>query len=142
MSTINLHRLFNPKFVAVVGASERKGSIGFLIMRNLLENGFTGDIYPVNPKYSTIMSLPSFAGIEDIGSGIDMAIIVIPIHFVPKIVESCGRAGLAGVVIISSGGREIGEKGRAIEAEFLPDGHRIRRFGCRQGRRHLGFDVS
>jgi len=70
MSTINLHRLFNPKSVAVIGASEKKGSIGFLILKNLIKNDFTRDIYPVNPKYSIIMDLPSFANIEDIGSAL------------------------------------------------------------------------
>ncbi|MCD4721988.1 MAG: GNAT family N-acetyltransferase [Desulfobacula sp.] len=119
MSTFNLHRLFNPKSVAVVGASEKKGSIGFSIMRNLLKNGFRGDIFPVNPKHSSIMGLSSFAGIKDIGSSVDVAIIAIPIHLVPGIVDSCGKARLAGVVIISSGGREAGEKGRAIEARIL-----------------------
>ncbi|MCD4675676.1 MAG: bifunctional acetate--CoA ligase family protein/GNAT family N-acetyltransferase [Desulfobacula sp.] len=116
MSTFNLHRLFNPKSVAVVGASEKKGSIGFSIMSNILKNGFKGEIFPVNPKYIRIMGLSCFTGIENIKHDVDMAVLAIPIHFVPDIVESCGRAGLAGVVIISSGGREVGEKGRAIEA--------------------------
>ena len=119
MGTFNLHRLFNPKSVAVIGASEKKGSIGFLILKNIITNGFKGDIFPVNPKYGSIMGLPSYAGIEQIGSAVDMAVIVVPINFVPEIVESCGRAGLAGAVIISSGGREIGEKGQAIEADIL-----------------------
>ena len=57
MSGFNLHRLFNPKSVAVVGASEKRGSIGFSIMRNLLKNGFRGDIFPVNPKYKSIIDL-------------------------------------------------------------------------------------
>ena len=119
MSGFNLHRLFNPKSVAVVGASEKRGSIGFSIMRNLLKNGFRGDIFPVNPKYKSIMGLASFVSIEDIGSDVDTAVIAISIQFVPQIVESCGRAGLSGVVIISSSGRETGEKGRAIEAKIL-----------------------
>ena len=119
MGTFNLHRLFNPKSMAVIGASEKKGSIGSLILKNLIKNGFRGEIFPVNPKYSSIMGLSSFAGIEDIGFCVDMAIIVVPLNFVSEIVESCGRAGLAGVVIISSGGRETGRKGQAIETRIL-----------------------
>jgi len=119
MSTFNLHRLFNPKSIAVVGASERKDSIGFSIMKNLVTAGFKGDIFPVNKKHKTIMGLPSFGSIQDIGSSVDMAVIAIPIQFVPRIVESCGKAGLAGAIIISAGGREIGEKGQAIESEIL-----------------------
>jgi len=119
MSTLNLHRLFNPKSVAVVGASEKEGSVGFSIMNNLVKTGFKGDIFPVNKKHKSIMGFSSFKSIQDIGSSVDMAVIAIPIGFVPEIVESCGKAGMAGVVIISAGGREIGEKGQAIEAEIL-----------------------
>ncbi len=119
MSTLNLHRLFNPKSVAVIGASEKEGSVGFSIMNNLVKTGFKGDIFPVNKKHKSIMGLPSFGSIQDIGSSVDMAVIAIPIRFVPRVVESCGKAGLAGAVIISAGGREIGEKGQAIEATIL-----------------------
>ncbi|MDA3787415.1 MAG: CoA-binding protein, partial [Desulfobacula sp.] len=102
MSTLNLHRLFNPKSVAVVGASEKEGSVGFSIMKNLVKTGFKGDIFPVNKKHKSIMGLPSFGSIQDIGSSVDMAVIAIPIGFVPGVVESCGKAGLAGAIIISA----------------------------------------
>ena len=119
MSTLNLHRLFNPKSVAVVGASEKKGSVGFSIMRNLIKNGFRGNIFPVNQNYSRLMDLPCFKSITAIGADIDLAVIATPILSVPPLIDACGRAGLAGVVIISSGGKEIGEKGKAIEARIL-----------------------
>ncbi|MCK5836092.1 MAG: bifunctional acetate--CoA ligase family protein/GNAT family N-acetyltransferase [Desulfobacula sp.] len=119
MSTINLQRMFNPESVAVIGASEKKGSVGFSIMKNLVKSDFKGDIFPVNPKRRSIMGLPSFADIQDIGPGLDMAVIATPIQMTPEIVDSCGKAGLAGAVIISSGGREIGEKGKKIEASIL-----------------------
>ncbi len=119
MSTINLHRLFNPKTVAVVGASEKEGSVGYLIMKNLLEKGFKGNIIPVNPGYAQVMGQKAFSRIEKIDSDIDMAIIATPIHTVPQILESCGNAGLAGVVIISSGGKEIGTKGIKMEELIL-----------------------
>lgn len=119
MSTINLHRLFNPESMAVVGASEKKGSVGFSIMQNLINYGFKGDIFPVNPKRKSIMGLESYANIQDIGSKVDMAVIATPIHTTPEIVDSCGKAGMAGAVIISSGGRETGEKGQEIEARIL-----------------------
>ena len=119
MSTVNLHRLFNPKTVAVIGASEKEGTVGFLIMKNLLETGFKGNIIPVNPGYKQIMGLKAFARIEDADSAIDMAVIATPIRTVPEILESCGNAGLAGVVIISSGGKEIGLKGKKMEEEIL-----------------------
>ncbi|MCD4741682.1 MAG: GNAT family N-acetyltransferase [Desulfobacteraceae bacterium] len=119
MSTHNLHRLFNPKSVAVIGASEKKDSVGFLIIKNLLKNDFAGDIFPVNSNYSSIMGLPSFASVKDIGSKVDMAVIATPINSTPKIVESCGMAGLAGAVIISSDAEETKAKQRVIENKIL-----------------------
>jgi len=118
MSTLNLHRLFNPESVAVIGASEKKGSVGFSIMKNLVEGGFKGNIFPVNPKHRHIMGYSSFANIQDIESIIDMAVIATPIVSVPEIVDSCGQANIAGAVIISSGGKEIGKKGQKIEFQI------------------------
>jgi len=119
MSIVNLDRLFNPKTVALIGASEKEGSVGYLIMKNLLEKGYKGKIVPVNPGYDKIMGQKAFARIEDADSAIDMAVIATPLRMVPQIVESCGNAGLAGVVIVSSGGKEIGAKGKLMEDEIL-----------------------
>jgi acetyltransferase len=118
MSTIHLHRLFNPKSVAVIGASEKKNSVGFSIMKNLLEGGFQGDIFPVNPKHKSIMGLDSFSNVKVIKSDLDLAVIATPIHMAPDIIDSCGKSGLAGAIIVSSGGKETGEKGRKIEAQI------------------------
>lgn len=119
MSTINLHRIFNPESVAVIGASEKEGSVGFSIMKNLVTSDFKGEIFPVNPKRKDIMGLGASADIQDIVSSVDMAVIATPIQMIPQIVESCGKAGLAGAVIVSSGGRETGVKGQQIEARIL-----------------------
>lgn len=119
MSTFNLHRLFNPQSIAVVGASERKGSVGSSIMKNIMKNGFSGHIFPVNPQHQKIMDLKSFRDINSIKADFDLAIIATPMRTVPEIVESCGLAGAAGAVIVSSGGREIGAKGREIEARIM-----------------------
>ncbi len=119
MSIFNLDRLFNPKTVAVVGASEKESSIGFLIMNNLVGKGFEGNIIPINPGYQQVLGQKAFSRIEDVDQMIDMAVIATPIHTVPNILESCGQAGLAGVVIVSSGGREIGLKGRKMEENIF-----------------------
>jgi len=131
MSTMNLHRFFNPESVAVVGASEKEGSVGFSIMKNLVNSGFKGDIFPVNPKHKRIMKLQSFANVQDIESGVDMAVIATPIHTVPKIVDACGKSGIAGAVIVSSGGRETGEKGQELEGRILKEAkkHNLRIIG-------------
>jgi acetyltransferase len=128
MSTLNLHRLFNPKSVAVIGASEKDNSVGFSIMNNLLKSGFKGEITPVNHKHKSIMGLPSVDSVRNIESSVDMAVIATPIHTVPEIVDSCGKAGLAGAVIISSGGKEIGKEGQKIETQILEN---ARKYGLR-----------
>lgn len=119
MSTVNLHRIFNPDSIAVIGAGERFGSIGASIMSNLVNGGFTGRIFPVNPKYTDIMGIRCVPDVTDIGFDVDMAVIATPIHTVPVIVGSCADAGLAGAVVISSGGREIGKAGQKIESEIM-----------------------
>ena len=128
MSTIHLHRMFNPESIAVVGASEKKGSIGFSIMKNLVKSGFKGDLFPVNPKHRTIMGLPSVPTVKEIEKSVDLAIIATPIQRAPDIVEDCGQKGFAGAVIVSAGGREIGEKGRIIESKIL---EKARQYGLR-----------
>ncbi|OGR22828.1 MAG: GNAT family N-acetyltransferase, partial [Desulfobacterales bacterium RIFOXYA12_FULL_46_15] len=114
-----------------------EGTVGFLILKNLLENGFKGNIIPVNPGYVQVMGQRAFARIEDADSAIDMAVIATPIRTVPQILESCGNAGLAGVVIISSGGKEIGIKGRQMEEQIL---HTAKKYNLRIiGPNCLGF---
>lgn len=119
MTTMNLQRMFNPESVAVVGAGEKKGSVGFSIMKNLVGTGFKGKIFPVNPKYKTVLGYPAFSDVRDIKETVDMAVIATPMASVPGIVDACGSAGLAGVVILSSGGRETGEKGKKMEARIM-----------------------
>ncbi len=119
MSTVNLHKIFNPESIAVIGAGEKQGTIGSSIMSNLVNGGFNGKVFPVNPKYKDVMGFRCFPDVAAIEYSVDMAVIATPIDTVPLLVESCGKAGIAGAVIISSGGREVGEAGRKIEAEIL-----------------------
>lgn len=119
MGTLHLHRMFNPESIAVVGAGETKGSIGAAIMDNLVQGGFPGRIYPVNPKYDNVMGFPCFSGISAIEKPVDVAVIATPIQTVPDIVTDCGAAGVAGVVVLSAGGREVGKTGRDMEAKIM-----------------------
>lgn len=118
MSIYNLERIFNPASVAVVGASERPGSLGNSVMKNIMNGGFKGNIFPVNPKAKTVGGLKSFASVPDIESSVDLAVIATPIIKVPTIIRECVRAKIAGAVVLSAGGKEIGEKGREIEDEI------------------------
>ncbi|MEE4356226.1 MAG: bifunctional acetate--CoA ligase family protein/GNAT family N-acetyltransferase [Desulfococcaceae bacterium] len=119
MSIINLQRIFHPKSVAVAGASEKEGRIGHAIMKNLIQGGYAGDIYPVNPRYKKIFDRPSFASVSDIGSSPDLCIIVTAIDTAPGIVAECAALHSGGAVIVSAGGKESGEKGRETEKKIL-----------------------
>lgn len=114
MGIQGLDKIFHPKSVAVVGASE-KTPIGFALMANLINGKFKGDVYPVNRKQKTIWGLPACRSILDLKSPVDLAVIATPLSSVPEIIQDCTSAGVSGAIIISAGGKETGEKGQAIE---------------------------
>jgi acetyltransferase len=115
----NLNRIFNPKSIAVIGASERKGAIGAKILGNLISAGYAGTVFPVNPYRQTVQGLTAYPGISKVPSKIDLAVIATPAHIVPQIVEECGKAGVVGVIIISAGLKEIREDGADLEKQVL-----------------------
>jgi len=115
MSIENLDKIFQPNSIAVIGASARKGSVGQALMHNLIERGFSGQIFPINPNHKKIGELPTCPSIRDLEVPVDMAIISTPITIVPQIIKDCVAAGVGGSVIISAGGKEIGEPGKKLE---------------------------
>ncbi|MCS7114310.1 MAG: bifunctional acetate--CoA ligase family protein/GNAT family N-acetyltransferase [Nitrososphaerota archaeon] len=119
MGTENLDKIFNPKRVAVIGASDKEGSIGFKLLRNLVGVGYHGVVYPVNPFKSTIQGITAYPSITRVPWQVDLAIIATPAHTVPQIVEECGKAGVKGIIIISAGFREAGKEGEALEKQIL-----------------------
>ena len=124
MSIENLDKIFQPKSIAVVGASERKGSVGAALMHNLIERGFAGEIFAINPNHKKIGKLPACPSIRDLEVPVDLAIISTPITSVPQIVKDCVDVGVGGAVIISAGGKEIGEPGKKLEAAIQKEaGH-------------------
>ncbi len=118
MSVFNLDRMFQPKSVVVVGASEKKGSPGAAVMQNLIGGGYAGRLYPVNPHHETVSGHKVYSAIRDIPDEPDLAVVVTPIRTVPEIVKACREKNAGGVVVISSGGKEIGEAGAAVEAQI------------------------
>ncbi|MCD6536171.1 MAG: CoA-binding protein, partial [Thaumarchaeota archaeon] len=110
--------MFDPETVAVIGATEREGSVGRAIMENLLAGKDQREIFPVNPNRKTVLGLKSYPSIKDVPKHVDLAIIVVPAKTVPKVVEECGEAGVDGVIIISAGFREVGEEGRKLEKKI------------------------
>lgn len=115
----SMKRLFEPKSVAVVGAARRRGKIGSEILHNLLEAGFRGKVYPVNPGASRIRGRRCYPSVRDIPGAVDLAVLAIPAAAVEAAVDDCLAKGVQGIVIISAGFRETGEKGRRLEAAIL-----------------------
>ena len=115
----NLDRIFNPRRIAVIGASDREGSVGSKLLQNLIGVGYKGAVYPVNPFRPTIQGITAYPSIQKIPWKVDLAIIATPAHTVPQIVDECGRAGVSGLIIISAGFRETGAEGEAYEKRIL-----------------------
>ncbi len=111
--------LFSPRSVAVIGTSRSKGSIGREILHNLVYYGFQGPVYPVNPKADFIHSMKAYPSVTAIPEPVDLAIIVVPKKYVFETVLECGEKGVRGIVIISAGFKEIGEKGQQLEKKLL-----------------------
>ncbi|ACX73172.1 acetyl coenzyme A synthetase (ADP forming), alpha domain protein [Methanocaldococcus vulcanius M7] len=103
---MDLKYMFYPRSVAVIGATNREGKVGYAIMKNL-EN-FNGRVYPVNPKYDEVLGLKCYKSVLDIEDEIDLAIIVVPNVVVPQVLEECGKKGVKSAVIISAGFSEVG----------------------------------
>jgi acetyltransferase len=118
VSQYNLNKLFCPESVAVIGASERPGSVGHTIMENLLAAQYTGKIFPVNLKHKQILGLDAFPSVLAIGAPVDLAVVCSPMAFVPGVIEECAAAGVGGAVIISAGGKEVGAQGAEIEEKI------------------------
>ncbi len=123
MSLYNLERMFKPVSVAVVGASEKPGSIGRAVLDNLAIGGFGGRIIPVNPMRSEVLGRKAFPRISEVEGTLDLAVICTPISIAPEIIRECGAKGVGGAIIISGGGKEAGEDGRRIEAEIIKEAY-------------------
>lgn len=113
-----MEQFFDPKSIAVIGANDRPVSIGAALIDNLLQGGFSGAIYPVNPNYATVRGLKAYPAITAIEPAPELAIIATPIATAPEIVRQCVRAGTQGVIVISAGGKELGEEGAFIEEQI------------------------
>ena len=118
MGVYNLDKIFKPESVAVIGASEKEGSIGSVLVENLIQGGFQGKVYPVNPNYSTVHGLEAYPSVLKTESSVDLAIIATPIATVPLIVQECVSKNVGGAIIISAGGKEVGPQGEEIEKKI------------------------
>jgi len=110
-----LNALFFPKSIALIGAKDNEGSVGRTILSNLIDGGFKGEIYPVNPKRSEVLGLKCYRDVLSLRAPIDLAIIVTPAATVPAIMAQCVEAKVRGAIVISAGFKESGEEGARLE---------------------------
>ncbi len=114
-----LDAILKPKSVAIIGASASPEKIGHEILKNILDGGFKGAVYPINPKADTILDLPCHKSVKDVAEAPDMAVIIIPARFVPQAVQECGEAGVKGAVIITGGFSEAGDEGEELQNQVV-----------------------
>ncbi|MEW6381664.1 MAG: acetate--CoA ligase alpha subunit [bacterium] len=119
-----LDKFFSPRSVAIVGASREQGKVGHEIVKNLLLGGFSGQVFPINPKASTILGKKVYAGIMDLPDGqVDLAVIVIPAQYVKEALIQCAQKGIKAAIVISAGFKEAGKDGALREKELLQTAH-------------------
>jgi acetate---CoA ligase (ADP-forming) len=123
-----LDSLFRPRSVAVMGASNNKFSIGNRVVKNLLDYGFKGQIYPINPKESEILGLKAYPSILDVPKPVDIVCIAVKSTLVPQMVEDCGKQGVKFVIVHTAGFREMGGEGAKLEDTLLEN---ARKYGVR-----------
>ena len=104
-----MNHLMRPRAIAVIGASDQQGKIGNSVMRNLVDGGFGGEIYPVNPKAGEILGKQAYADVDDLPDGVDLAVFCIPAKFVIPTIAKIGAKGIPAAVLIPSGFAETGE---------------------------------
>ncbi|HEX6053284.1 MAG TPA: CoA-binding protein, partial [Gemmatimonadaceae bacterium] len=123
-----LDPILRPRSVAVVGASREPGTIGNQLVVNLVEYGFTGMVFPVNPRASAVHSIRAYPSVSAIDAPVDMAVIAVPKQHVIGVAEDCATAGVKGIVVISAGFREVGPEGAELERRLVDV---VRRAGMR-----------
>ncbi len=114
-----LDELFRPASVAVIGASNTPGKVGTSLFRNILQAGFRGVAYPVNPSWKSVSGVRCYPGVEDLPEAPDLGVVIVPAPAVPDVVDQLGKIGTRGLVIISAGFREVGGAGLALEQEVV-----------------------
>ena len=116
--------IFRPRSVAVIGASEREGSVGRTMLWNLIRSPFGGTVFPVNPQRHSVLGIKSYPDIASVPEVVDLAVIATPAATVPQVIRECVAVGVKGAIIVSAGFKEIGEAGAALEEQVLAEARR------------------
>ena len=115
MSIRSLDNIFRPKRIALIGVKNDPKSVGGITLKNLVGGGFNGVVYPVNPKHEAVLGIQCYPNVNSLPRTPDLAVITTPAERVPQLIEECGEAGVKGIIIMSSGFKEIGAKGEELE---------------------------
>ena len=127
-SVSQLDGILRPKSVAVIGASTSPDKLGHEILKNILDGGYQGAVYPINPKADTILDLPCHTNVKELQEPPDLAVLIIPARFVPQAIQDCGEKGVKGAVIITGGFAEAGAEGEELQQQTT---ELSRKFGVR-----------
>ena len=119
-----LNAIFEPKSIAVVGATEKAGSVGRTILWNLISNPFGGTVFPVNARRASVLGIKAYPNLAALPEQVDLAVIVTPAATVPGIIAECVEAGVKGAIIISAGFKESGAAGAEMEQQILEQARR------------------
>ena len=119
-----LTSLFHPQSVAVIGASRSPRKLGHGILKNIIESGYPGSIYPINPTAGEILGHRCYPNVLDIPGSLEQAVIVIPARLVAQVLEECGQKGVRAAVVITAGFREVGGEGRRMENQLVEIAHK------------------
>src|SRR5690606_34744574 len=126
-----LSPLLEPRSVGVIGASERESSLGNVVIRNMLEGGFKGRLFAINPKHEAVLGVPCHKSVEDVPHRLDLVVIALNAEKVAAAVDACGRAGAKAVIVLTSGFAEAGARGTLLERHLVEAArrHKIRLLG-------------
>jgi len=127
----DMEYILSPGSVAIVGASNRPGSLGLAVFRNLIDAGYQGVLYPVNPKAKSVQGVKAYPSVTDIPDSVDMAVLIVPSEQVETIIEESARKGIRGCIVITAGFKEIGGQGVELEKRVraVAKAHNIRMLG-------------
>ena len=115
----SIQELLAPSSVAVIGASRKWGTVGYQLLEHIIEGGFTGPVYAINPEAFELAGMLSFARLSEVPGSVKLAVIAVPYAEVPKVVEECGAAGVKGIVVATAGYADDGERGLARQRELV-----------------------
>ncbi|MDQ3316842.1 MAG: CoA-binding protein, partial [Actinomycetota bacterium] len=121
-----LDAIFRPETVAVIGATERPGSVGRTIMWNLVSSPFGGTVFPVNSRRPNVLGIKAYPSVSEVPQKVDLAVVVAPAQTVPGIIAECAEAGVEGAIVISAGFRETGPEGMELEEQVLQEARKGR----------------